>query len=150
MKQTSHLNFSITMNRLFHKIMVMDRAEKFCYGVTIPQAFTIDILSRRDSVTMNELSLELGVAISTLTRIIDVLARDEIVCRKSCEGDRRKVLICLTEKGRDLAGKLQKCTLQFWAKIFESIPNNKREDISSNLRMLLKALESADKSICSQ
>ena len=141
-------SFSSIMSQSVQKIVALDRAEKVCHGVTISQAYTIGAVQKNETITMKELSQELGLAISTLTRIVDVLVRDDIVCRYQSEQDRRKVNICLTEKGKDLADKLKDCGEKFWAKIFEAIPEKKKQEITDNLSLLLKAIEGAENLCC--
>ena len=99
---------------------------------------------------MKELSQAVGLAISTLTRILDVLVRDKIVCRYQSQQDRRKVNICLTKKGKALAEKLNECGEKFWSKIFEAIPPQKKQEITDNLSLLLHAIEGAEKACCTK
>ena len=132
------------MSRLVHRIMIMDRSEKLCYGVTLSQAYTIGALQKNSMLTMNELSQELGLAMSTLTRIIDVLVKNEIVMRQQSTQDRRKVCVELTDKGKDLAEKLKVCGEKFWQKIIDEIPREKMDEIANNLQILLNALEKAE------
>lgn len=148
MDYTIHNTLSDIMNQIIQKMIVMDRAEKFCYGVTLSQAYAIGVLYQQDHLTMNELSQKLGLAISTLTRIIDVLVRDEIVYRTQSDQDRRKVLIGLTDNGKELAEKLQQCSCEFWTKVFSSIPENKRDQLEDNLNVLLHALKGIERSYC--
>lgn len=150
MDELHYQKFSLLMNRFYQKVMVLERAEKFCYGVTLSQAYTIGVLAKNGQLTMNELSQELGLALSTLTRIVDVLVRDEIIGRRQSDSDRRKVLVELTIKGTDLARKLNECTEKFWKKIFDQIPENERKPVTKHLRMLLNLLEDADKECCTK
>jgi len=133
------------MSLCIQKIIALDRAEKVCYGVTISQAYTIGAIHKNEIISMKELSQQLGLAISTLTRIVDVLVRDDIVCRNQSQLDRRKVNICLTEKGKELAEKLKECGEKFWSKILEAISDEKKQEITDNLSLLLKAIEGAEK-----
>lgn len=130
------------------KIMTLDRQEKMCQGVTLSQHHVIDALARKKRLAMNELSQEVGVAVSTLTRIVDVLVRDGIVARRHSEQDRRKVCIELTEKGAELAETLKQCAEYFWGAVLTTIPHEKKQEISENLRILLHALEQANDSHC--
>ena len=143
-------SFSDIMSLCIQKIITLDRAEKVCFGLTISQAYTIGAIQKNEILTMKQLSQELGLAISTLTRIVDVLVRDNIVCRNHSEQDRRKVNICLTEKGKDLAEKLKECGKLFWTKIFKTIPEEKRQQLTDNLSLLLKAIEGAEKACCTK
>ena len=148
MNGKSDLKLSILMNRFMQKIMVLDRQEKMCWGVTLSQHYVIDMLDRKKVLTMNELSRELGLAVSTLTRIIDVLVRDEIVSRSHSAQDRRKVCIELTEKGKELAENLKECAEFFWNAVLKTIPDEKKKEISENLKILLTAVEQAGDTHC--
>ena len=148
MSGKTDLKLSILINRFMQKIMTLDRQEKMCQGVTMSQHYVIDALYRKQTLTMNELSREVGVAVSTLTRSIDVLARNGIVLRRHSEQDRRKVCIELTDKGREQAETLKQCAEYFWGAVLATIPNEKKQEISENLRILLNALEQASDSHC--
>jgi DNA-binding MarR family transcriptional regulator len=140
--------FSNIIKELIHKIIIIDRSEKLCHCVTLTQAFTIGTLYKKNVLTMNELSQELGLALSTLTRIIDILVRDKIVVRKPSDTDRRKVCIELTISGKELAKKLNKTGDNFWNEIFLTLPEDKRDETTSILNMLLDALDKAKEKCC--
>jgi DNA-binding MarR family transcriptional regulator len=148
MNGKSDLKLSILMNRFMQKIMMLDRQEKMCQGVTLSQHYVIDTLHRKKVLTMNELSQELGLAVRTLTRIIDVLVRDEIVSRNHSAQDRRKVCIELTEKGKKLAENLKTCAEYFWNAVLKTIPDEKKKAIAEDLKILLSALEQAGDTHC--
>ena len=67
------LKLSLLLAKLIHRISVLDRDEKACQGITLSQHYTLDALYRKREMTMKELSQELSLAISTLTRIVDIL-----------------------------------------------------------------------------
>lgn len=146
----SHLDrkLSVVMSRLMQRILILDRNEKMCYGVTLAQHHVIDTLYRKNKLPMNELSKEQGLAISTLTRIIDVLVRDEIVERVANPNDRRKVCVQLTEKGLALAEKLKACTQKFWSNVLDFIPEEKKSGVVDNVKILLEVLERVHETCC--
>ncbi len=88
--------FSQALDLLIRKLNVLDRNEILCHGVTVTQCYLIDTINKTGEMSMNQLSTEMGLAISTLTRIIDILVRDKIVIRKRSTDDRRKVLVELS------------------------------------------------------
>ena len=145
MSDKANLKFSILMGRFIRKIILLDRNEKSCHGVTLSQHYAIDALYRKKVLTMNELSREMGLAISTLTRIVDVLVRDGFVSRSHSKQDRRKVCIELTEQGKTLAESLNSHTELFWRRILETIPAEKKPHIIDDLKILLKALDRAER-----
>jgi DNA-binding MarR family transcriptional regulator len=100
-------------SRLLHDLTgilkLLNRDDKICYGLTWPQAFTIETLSREGRLFMSALGERLGVKESTATRILNLLVRDNLVERKPGEQDRRQVSVSLTEAGRTMARKLVAC-----------------------------------------
>ncbi|TET07758.1 MarR family transcriptional regulator [Candidatus Aerophobetes bacterium] len=134
-------DFSLLISQLIRKLNLLERDEKVCLGVTISQCYTIETLARKDKLSMKELSQEMGVAVSTMTRILDVLVRDGLAKRENNPKDRRSVYVQLTAKGKNLASKLKGCTEDYLRAIFERIPNKKQEEIIESLDILLKAIE---------
>ena len=144
----SHKKFADIMSKFVRKFTVRDRNDKFCYGVTLTQCYTLDSISYHQKMTMQSLSGELGLAISTITRVVDILARDGFVSRYHGEKDRRNVYVELTDKGKDMAAKLTDCSEKFWLGIFNKIPKNKRSRMIEDIELLHTVLEEVDKTCC--
>jgi len=72
-------------------------------GVTAVQAMVICFLADRDAVTAGFLGERTRLDSATLTGVIDRLESLGLVGRKPHETDRRSVVICLTETGKDTA-----------------------------------------------
>ena len=58
--------------------------------------------SRSEPPTMGELSAELGIPLSTATRMADSLVRAKIVERRDDSSDRRIVRLCLTAQWQEI------------------------------------------------
>ena len=140
MSSRQDIKLSLLISKLIHRIIIMDRDEKACQGVTLSQHYTLDALLRRRELTMKELSHELNLAISTLTRIVDILVRDGLIRRRSGLSDRRKVLVTLTDNGRKKANQLRECTQLFWTNILDSVPEQKKADLTDHIKILLNAM----------
>jgi DNA-binding MarR family transcriptional regulator len=149
MKQKKDHRFSQLIGRLIRQLNLLNRDQKICYGVTLSQCYVLETLEQRGKLTMNELSLEQGVTVSTMTRIVDVLVRDSIVLRDVSPGDRRKVYIELTGKGKELAGKLKVCTEDFAWELLKTVPEEKREQMVESMELLSKAIEHINHKCCS-
>ena len=132
---------TIVMGRLIQRVIHLDRNEKACHGVTLSQHQALAAIHRGGQLTMNELSHEMQLAVSTVTRIVDILVRDGLVSRSPDESDRRKVVTELTDMGKEVTGSLNQCTEYFWQQIVASIPGEKKREIVENLKLLLNALE---------
>ncbi len=133
--------FSLLVSRLVRKLSLLERDEKVCFGVTISQCYAVETLSQNGKLSMKELSREMGVAVSTMTRILDVMVRDGFAKRENDPKDRRLVCVELTTKGRNLAAKLKRCGEDYLGTIFDKIPTSRRERVTKSLKFLLNAVE---------
>lgn len=67
-----------------------------------PQGRILYVLWQGDGVPISELSRQTGLAMTSLTSMLDRMETSGLVRRGRDEGDRRKVLIFLTEGARKL------------------------------------------------
>lgn len=149
MKSKTDAKLAVVISQHFRKLLQIDRKETACHGVTLSQHYVIDALNRKNELTMNELSHEIGLAMSTLTRIVDGLVRNGYINRYPSELDRRKVCVILTDEGKKLANELLHCSQAFWTQVLASIPDEKKREMIESFRLLNEALDSTD-SACSK
>lgn len=149
-KDSNDNEFSLLVGQLVRKLNLLNRGQKVCYGFTMPQCYTIETLAQKGMLTMNELSQEMGVTISTMTRIIDILVRDEVVSRRTNPKDRRQVCIKMTVKGRNLALKLKRCSEKYSEEVLNQVPVGKRKEVVKSLEILNSAIEKVNKKCCRQ
>ncbi len=140
-KEKAFGDFKLLVSQLIRKLNTIERDEKDCCGVTTTQAYTIEMLARNGKLPMKELSRKLGVAVSTMTRIIDVMVRNGLVKRKINPKDRRSVLVELTTKGIYVSRKLKCTTEDYFREIFNKIPDDKRVATIEDLNTLLAAIK---------
>ena len=140
--------FSFLIGELLRRMNLLNRDQKICYGITLPQCYIIEALERKGLLSMNELSKNLGVTVSTMTRGIDVLVRNEVVERVDSPGDRRKVCIRLTEKGTELAVKLRQCTDAYSRQLLTRIPADKHDQVLESLQLISQAVGLFDQKCC--
>lgn len=136
------------MGQLVKKLNLLNREQKVCYGLTLSQCYTIEALGQKGSLTMNELSGELGVTVSTMTRIITVLVRDGVVLRQENPQDRRQVKIQLTDEGKKLKEKLRRCSESYSKAILDQIPEQERNNVLSALKILNNAIDQLKSQCC--
>ena len=146
--ESESARFSTLMSGLIRKLNLLNKDQKVCYGLTLPQCGAIETLALNGKQPMNELSRQMGVTISTMTRIVNILVRDGLVAREESPDDRRKVCIVLTESGGVMAGKLQKCSTDYSSAIFSRIPGAKREQVLESLELLIDSIETINTKCC--
>ncbi len=134
--------FHRTLTGALRRLNVLQRGEKRCFGVTIPQCLLIEVLFEQGSMAAGELAEHLGLDTSTVTRLVDVLVRERVLRRSRNEnGDRRRVYVSLTAKGTALGRKLIACADAYCERILQRIPENSRVEVLAALDVLVGALE---------
>ncbi len=77
------------------------------FDLTIPQFFTLLHLSHRaDECKMSDLARATQQSAASLTGVVDRLLEKRLVARVRPEGDRRQVMVTVTEDGRVLLAKI--------------------------------------------
>jgi DNA-binding MarR family transcriptional regulator len=87
------------------------------FGITTEQWSVLRTLSESDEITQKELSERADKDQATLTKILDLLEKNEFIERVQNPSDRRSFLIKITNKGTELV----KDVAPFLEEIFEKI-----------------------------
>jgi len=136
------VKFRECLSRLYQRFNALQRGEKRCFGVTMSQCVTLELLQQEGPKTVRELAEALGLDTSTVTRVVDVLVRDDLVSRTRDEKrDRRRVHVSLTKRGRQLAEQLVACADEYCEQILMRIPPGQREEVFHALRLVVDALD---------
>lgn len=77
------------------------------YNITPVQGLVLSFLAEEDRITSVHLGQRVQLDSATLTGIIDRLEKNGLAERHRNPNDRRSILICLTEKGEQLADELR-------------------------------------------
>jgi DNA-binding MarR family transcriptional regulator len=134
--------FRETLGRLYQRFNALQRGEKRCFGVTMSQCVTLEVLHLEGPKPVRELAASLGLDTSTVTRVVDVLVREGMLERARDEGgDRRRVYVSLTRRGRGLAERLLECSDGYTERILGRIPADRREDVLHAMGVLVDALD---------
>ncbi|HCC78532.1 MAG: hypothetical protein A2X25_09450 [Chloroflexi bacterium GWB2_49_20] len=142
-------------NNLQHYVYRLVREYELCdqmcmgqYRVTASQGYTILTLPESERITMNALSEAMGLANSTMTRMIDQLVDKGFVRRTADDEDRRVVRVSLTEKGQEIRHNLEEAQQYFFGKVLTEIPQNERHGILQVLERVIAAIEKVRKNGC--
>ena len=80
--------------------------EWFTMDLNMPQIRVVFLLLQEEPLRMSDMSASLDVSMSRATGLIDKLVERGLVTRWTDQYDRRSVLCCLTEAGKELGGRL--------------------------------------------
>src|ERR1700675_3724627 len=131
--------------RLAHIIMEMQRcfvlrlSKELAPGnVSFPQFFLLTYLDHKEVLTMSEIAQKMGHTTAAASGLVARLENLGFVVRSSVREDRRKVMVCITQKGTALVRRIreemvgnvmkvmthltrgeQKAWLQIYSKIYD-------------------------------
>lgn len=105
----------------------------------------LDMLHRRPW-TLGDLAERHHVSASTMSRTVDVLVRRNWVERRSHPGDRRQVLLSLTEEGVATHHELRRRAEDLLAGLIVGLPEDEQAQLDDGLRVLQRLAASAAQS----
>ncbi|MBT7422729.1 MAG: MarR family transcriptional regulator [Candidatus Marinimicrobia bacterium] len=104
-------------------------------NLTLPQIILLSSIPI-DGIDMSTLSQRIGVDNSTLTRLIDILIKNNFVRKIKNPKDGRSFIILLTVSGEKLQFKIDQQIDQFGSKIFSKIPIEDQDEVKETLTSL--------------
>lgn len=136
------VEFRQVLARLYQRFNALQRGEKRCFGVTMSQCMTLELLDVEGPQTVRDLADQLGLDTTTVTRVVDVLVRNGLLRRTRDEHrDRRRVFVSLTEPGRRLARQLAGCADGYCERILAGIPVAQQQNIVRAMRQLVEVID---------
>lgn len=117
-------------------------------GLTLPQLLCLrairDLSQEKDEVTAAQVSSRVGLAAPTVSRILERMERGKLIERIRNSPDRRRVLIHLTETGKQkLAGIPTPLQEQFVNRLM-SLQENELRGLVASLEQVVELMEAAD------
>jgi len=104
-------------------------------NLTLPQIMLISSIPT-DGIDMTTLAQRIGVDNSTLTRLIDVLLRKQLVEKNKNPLDGRSFILSLTTNGESLQSKVETEIDKFGSNLYSSIPIENQEEVKEVLSSL--------------
>jgi DNA-binding MarR family transcriptional regulator len=106
--------FRADAERLSHIILEMQRcfvlhlSKELAPGnVSFPQFFLLAALDLKEVLTMSAIAQKMGHTTAAASGLVDRLENLGYVVRSSAREDRRKVMVCITEKGSALVRRIR-------------------------------------------
>jgi DNA-binding MarR family transcriptional regulator len=106
--------FRADAERLSHFILEMQRCFvlRLCKqlapgNVSFPQFFLLASLDQKEVLTMSAIAEKMGHTTAAASGLVDRLENLGYVVRSSAREDRRKVMVCITEKGSALVRRIR-------------------------------------------
>jgi len=144
MKNFEINEFRRVLRRFEREINIHLRDNGCCSGVTMSQCHVLLTIFEQKETTIVDLSKELAMDKSNLSRIIDSLVKSEYIERNPSKNDRRYSKIKITPKGKSKSSEINKSADTHYRKVFENIPKWKHKEIVENLSLLTLAFNAEE------
>ena len=92
----------INLRRVTRAIDLHSRQLTRNYGLTVPQLMVLKEIANRTEPSLGDVAQGIGLSKPTVTSILDRLERDGSIQRARSPRDRRRLILTLTRKGREL------------------------------------------------
>lgn len=110
-------------------------------GITYPQYLVLMVLWETNEITVNEIAKKLILNTNTVTPLLKRMESLDIVTRERSSSDERKVVIRLTEKGKEMREAACLIPQQLVEKInSNSLDINRLIELKNSLTILIDAL----------
>jgi len=96
------------MTEMLRIYQFRDRDRVASHGLTVTQAYALDIVLRRGEVTAKELAADLALEKSTVSRLVDGMVTNGLVERVDHPSDARSAILRATSLGRRLYGAFRR------------------------------------------
>lgn len=111
------------------------------FDITVDQWLVLKSLNQENDQNQSELAEQIGKDNPTLTRIIDLLCKKELVERRQLASDRRCFTIHLTEKGKQKMEEWASKVAEIRMKAWENLTEKDYEDLKRILNTIYQSLE---------
>jgi DNA-binding MarR family transcriptional regulator len=119
----------------------MDDAFSRMTGINLTDGRCLDLLDVHDGLTAGELAEAASLSPGAVTTVLDRLERMGLVTRTRDEADRRRVLVELTPKARELAFKAYGPVAAYASEYIEQLTDEEIEIISRFLEVAVEVNE---------
>ncbi len=128
---------------LFRLMLDHHRTQVVEMDLTVVQAQTLTLL-RGAPFSTTRLATSLGISAPAMTQLTDRLVRKRLIERRSADGDRRAVMIALTEQGKRVVDRFRKRRSEVFAEALSRLNDLDRAEVIDALSKVVDALEGHD------
>ena len=125
----------------------MYNSEANKYGGTIAIGHFLLNIDSTEGAYASDIAPKLGMETTSLSRIINTLEKDNMILRKIDKTDKRKVKICLTEKGKKNKELAKNIVRKFNGVIEEQIGKKRKEEFFRTINEIAQLAEERHKLI---
>lgn len=112
------------------------------FGLTDIRFSVLQIIKQADvkGCTQSELAEQLQQSESSISTLVDRMRNSDLIYRLRSKSDRRKRVLILSDQGRSILDKVEKCHNEHMDKLLEPFQAEQKEELASLLKKLVTHL----------
>ncbi|MBN1649521.1 MAG: MarR family transcriptional regulator [Spirochaetales bacterium] len=122
---------------------IIERDQRRSTGFTSSQAFLISLLLEKESINNEEICRIMSLEKSSVSRMVKILVRDNILAKNRAKGDKRVFEISLTAKGKQTAQDIFNVRKDYYSEIITCLPRGHVREVMQGAQTMYDALDSA-------
>jgi DNA-binding MarR family transcriptional regulator len=112
------------------------------FDLSVPKFRVLIFLNRHEGASLSEIAEHLGLALPSMSKLIDGLVSRDMVIRQMDPGDRRRVTLALTTLGRTAMQSAYEAAAARLAQRLAAVPAPRRRTILEAMQILESAFGS--------
>jgi homoprotocatechuate degradation regulator HpaR len=108
-------------------------------GLTDQQGRILRVLAESERLEMSELAARTSIHPASLSRIVPGLMRKGIVRRRKIDEDARRVLVAITERGREIIAPVIRYSEAIYAELAAELGARRWRELNRSLELLIGA-----------
>ena len=109
------------------------------------QGRILHVLWENDNISIKELSARTGLAINTLTTMLERMQGKNLIEKRTDEKDKRKTIIILTDYAKSLKKEYDVISEEIISVFYKNFPHNEIMEFEEYLKRILENLENYNK-----
>ncbi|MBT9138417.1 MAG: hypothetical protein DDT31_00977 [Syntrophomonadaceae bacterium] len=129
---------------LIKHLQISDPNKLFGINITLRQYLALDILVGKGKCMITELSRSLGVALNTMTELVNRLVKKRFVEKSSDMKDRRIVWVSLTGEGLKIIQRINERKQEHISAILERVSQRDRQILIDILKIVSQVMRKVE------
>ncbi len=129
------------LRRIIRAVDIHSRKLNNEFHITAPQMICLYSLAQHGDMTLSDLAKEVNLGTSTVNGIVDRLEEKQYLTRTRSSEDRRKVVLAITEDGREITRQAPMLLQDRLSASLRSLPELEQATITLSLERVVELME---------
>ncbi len=129
------------LRRIIRAVDIHSRKLNNEFHITAPQLICLYSLAQHGNMTLSDLAKEVNLGTSTVNGIVDRLEEKQYLTRTRSSEDRRKVVLAITEAGREITRQAPMLLQDRLSASLRSLPELEQATITLSLERIVELME---------